>query len=61
MHYTREDIFLIEEAENFNDLPKSISDNELLESLDNQDIPNHIKDFVGVDKLKHRAFLKGAF
>ena len=61
MHYTEQDISIIEEAENFNDLPKSISENELLESLGNQDIPIHIKDFVNVEELKHRQFLKGAF
>jgi lysine 2,3-aminomutase len=61
MHYTEEDISIIEEAENFNDLPKSISENELLESLGNQDIPKHIKDFVGVNELKHREFLEGSF
>jgi lysine 2,3-aminomutase len=61
MYYTEQDITIIEEAENFNDLPKSISENELLETLDNQDIPNHIKEFVGVDELKHREFIKGTF
>jgi lysine 2,3-aminomutase len=61
MHYTEEDISIIEEVENFNDLPKSISENELLESLGNQDIPKHIKDFVGVNELKHREFLEGSF
>lgn len=61
MNYTEQDISTIEEAEKFNDLPKSISANEMLESLDNQVIPEHIKDFVGIDELEHRNFLKGAF
>ncbi|MCG8387228.1 MAG: hypothetical protein MJA30_16900, partial [Cytophagales bacterium] len=61
MYYSEQDISIIEEAENFNDLPKSISGNEVLESLENQSIPNHIKDFVGTEELKHREFLQGAF
>ncbi len=61
MYYTERDISDIAEAENFDDLPKSISENELLESLENQHIPNHIKDFVGAEELKHREFLQGSF
>ena len=61
MHYTEQDILIIEEADNFNDLPKSMSENSLLETLENQDIPSHIKDFVGADELKHREFIKGSF
>lgn len=61
MYYSEQDISIIEEAENFNDLPRLISGNEVLESLENQSIPNHIKDFVGTEELKHREFLQGAF
>lgn len=61
MQYTEHDISVIEEAENFNDLPKKIRKNELLKSLENQSIPRHIKDFVGPEELKHRDFLQGAF
>ncbi len=61
MNYTEQDISTIEEAEKFNDLPESISGNETLESLEDQDIPEHIKDFVGIDELEHRNFTGGAF
>jgi len=61
MNYSNQDISLIEEAENFDSLPKSIRDNDLLESLENQDIPTHIKDFVGKEDLKHRKFIRGTF
>ncbi|MDW3195819.1 MAG: hypothetical protein R8G66_25825 [Cytophagales bacterium] len=61
MYYTKQDISTIEEAVNFNELPQSIRKNEVLESLDNQDIPEHHKDFVGLDDLKHRDFVSNRF
>src|SRR5210317_1831871 len=61
MLYTAEDISLIEEADNFNELPKAIKSKKQLESLGNEIIPDHLKDFVAGDDLQHREFLKGPF
>ena len=61
MHYSEQDFSTIEEAEKFSDLPKAIRSNEQLESLDNQLIPDHIKDFVALEELKHRDFIEGKF
>ncbi|MDH5382600.1 MAG: KamA family radical SAM protein [Cyclobacteriaceae bacterium] len=61
MLYSKEDITSIEEAENFNELPTSITGIDSLESLINQDIPNHLKDFVDPDSLNHRKFVKTLF
>jgi lysine 2,3-aminomutase len=61
MKYTKKDLTDIEEAENFSELPKAIREIESLQSLENEDIPHHLKDFVGTDELKHREFKQGAF
>lgn len=61
MIYSKEDIASIEEAENFSDLPKSIRTLDSLESLENQDIPIHLKNFVKLDTLRHRNFVKNMF
>jgi len=61
MIYTKKEITRIEDAENFNELPISISENSNLESLDNQSIPNHLKDFVPTEELLHRNFLEDGF
>ena len=61
MYYSEKDITTIDDAEFFNDLPNAISETKVLETLDNQLIPEHLKDSVSIEELHHRKFLNGSF
>jgi lysine 2,3-aminomutase len=61
MRYSKKEIHIIEEAGKFSDLPDSIKEKENLEGLNDIDIPDHIKDSVPYNELKHRDFIDGAF
>ncbi len=61
MHYSKEEISVIDEARVFGDLPISISNKNKLEDLNDEAIPNHIKDAVQHDELEHREFIDTEF
>ncbi len=61
MYYTEEEITLIEGAENFSELPNSITDGGNLEGLQELKIPEPIKEPVSQDLLEHRYFIKSEF
>lgn len=60
MLYTKQELRSIKKANDFSDLPNSITE-EVFEELLNQRIPNHEKPFVEFDKLKHRVFDNSEF
>lgn len=61
MYYTEEEITLIEEANNFSQLPKSITKSENLGELKELRIPDPIKDPIEQNLLEHRYFIKSEF
>lgn len=56
MKYTKKDFEKINDADKVSDLPDQISDQEKLNGIQDVSIPNHLKDSVNGDDLKHRQF-----
>ncbi len=61
MLYSEKDFSTIESAEQFSDLPESIRGLNTLEDLEELEIPDHIKEFILPEQIKHRHFDKSEF
>jgi len=61
MKYSDKDIKSMNEADKVSDLPDKITEGEKLETIQDISIPDHIKESVEADELKHREFNSAPF